>query len=331
MNISAKTPSMLQVNSKFRIGVLMLFFLISINCTSGHKTLPPDVNAYLNEVLELLENKSVNKKNIDWRILCDSVFREAEHATQITETYAAISLAVFMLKDNHSYFRPVTEVTNDTRSDPLPVLTDELTPKDIGYIRLPFCIGTTEQLNSYISTIQYKLKQQVGRSLKGWVVDLRGNFGGNMWPMLLASEPLLGNDTLGYFVDADKNCQSWILKEGRAYINETLVHENLSYEKIDLTNQQVAVLIDGQTASSGEALAIAFKQRNRTKFFGVSTYGVSTGCVSHTLSDGSVINLAESIFADRTLKTYGNKVNPDTETTNPMAEAIRWIYEVSKD
>jgi hypothetical protein len=39
--------------------------------------------------------------------------------------------------------------------------------------------------------------------------------------------------------------------------------------------------------------------RENSKSFGQSTFGVSTGCVSHELSDGSIINLAESIFADR--------------------------------
>src|SRR5690348_5042975 len=35
----------------------------------------------------------------------------------------------------------------------------------------------------------------------GWVVDLRGNVGGNMWPMLAGIGPLLGeNDHLGEFL-----------------------------------------------------------------------------------------------------------------------------------
>ena len=41
---------------------------------------------------------------------------------------------------------------------------------------------------------------------RGWVVDLRDNTGGNMWPMLAAIAALLPDGVLGYFV----------LRDGRA-------------------------------------------------------------------------------------------------------------------
>lgn len=75
----------------------------------------------------------------------------------------------------------------------------------------------------------------------------------------------------------------------------------------------VAVLTDNVTASSGEALAIAFKGRVKTKSFGTKTFGVSTSNRSYTLSDGSRINLTISVFADRNKTKYGHSVYPDVK------------------
>ena len=119
---------------------------------------------------------------------------------KIEDTYPAISYAIKKLNDNHSYFRTITETETNSETEPLPVLTDEITPYDIGYIRIPFCIGTEREYHDYISVIRTKIDEQSQNKLKGWIIDLRGNFGGNMWPMLLAIEPLLGNGTIGYFI-----------------------------------------------------------------------------------------------------------------------------------
>lgn len=331
MNMQIKYITTISNSFMLRLGMYALIILMYINCTPSQKKVPNEVKSYLNEVLNLLEKKSVNRKSINWSIVRDSVFQKAAHANNIKQTYPAVTLAVSMLNDHHSYFRSVTEYENDTNNNPLPILVDELTPKDIGYIRIPFCVGTAEEINTYISVIQYKFKQQANLHVKGWIIDLRGNFGGNMWPMLLALEPLIGNGTLGYFVDADNKHESWKLKNGKAYINDTLIYENLTFEKLDLTSQYVAVITDNQTASSGEAISISFKCRNNTKSFGSPTFGVSTGCVSHQLSDGSIINLAESVFADRKMKTYGTKVHPDVETTDPITQSLNWIYSMNKN
>lgn len=45
--------------------------------------------------------------------------------------------------------------------------------------------------------------------LVGWIVDLRGNGGGNMWPMIAGVGPVLGEGTAGAFVDPDDNVTLW--------------------------------------------------------------------------------------------------------------------------
>jgi carboxyl-terminal processing protease len=305
---------------------------ITFSCTNVN-SIPNDTRKYLQNAIDLIEKKSVNKNRINWAEFHDSVFEKAKNAKTIEDTYPAISFAISKLNDNHSYFRPITEFEESKNEKPLPVLSDETTPEDIGYIRLPFCIGKEDQLDEYISSIQTKINRQSKGNVKGWIIDLRGNFGGNMWPMLLAIEPLIGNGIIGYFVDADNKYKSWKLINGKAFIDDQLVYENKAFENLNLSNQYVAVLTDNETASSGEAVAIALKSRNNSMSFGTSTYGVSTGCVSHLLSDGSTINLAESVFADRNMNKYGFKVIPDIETNenDALINGILWIYKMNEN
>ena len=92
-------------------------------------------------------------------------------------------------------------------------------------------------------------------------------------------------------------------------------------------------MTNSETASSGEAIAVVFKNRMNSKSFGEETYGVSTGCVSHQLSDGSTLNLAESIFADREKNVYGYGIAPDLEIEekNALKKGTDWIYEMNKN
>lgn len=123
-------------------------------------SVPNEVSNYLTETLDLLQENSVNKNKIDWKEFKIDIFKKAENAKTIEDTYSVISYAISKLNDNHSYFRPITESEANLENKPLPVLTDEITPKDIGYIRIPFCIGTENEYNDYISEIRTKIEKQ---------------------------------------------------------------------------------------------------------------------------------------------------------------------------
>lgn len=307
-----------------------VFLLISFISCETQNSIPKEVSEYLTETIYLLEKNSVNKNKIDWKEFKIDLLKKVQNAKNIEDTYPAISYAVKKLDDNHSYFKPITEINSENK--PLPVLSDEITPNDIGYIRIPFCIGTENEYNDYILAVRTKIEEQSQKELKGWIIDLRGNFGGNMWPMLISIEPLIGNGTFGYFVDANNNSKAWKIINGKAYIEDQLIMETKISSKQDLSNHFLAILTDNQTASSGEAMAVALKFRDNSKSFGQPTFGVSTGCVAHKLTDGSIINLAESVFADRKRKKYGSSIVPDFECEENQAvkEGITWIYKMNE-
>jgi C-terminal processing protease CtpA/Prc len=107
-----------------------------------------------------------------------------------------------------------------------------------------------------------------------------------------------------------------------------------------LINAYVAVLTGPRTGSSGEAVTISFKGRARTRSFGSPTAGLSTANATYALPDGSMIVLTTAIEADRTGKTYGQKVDPDeviagpnssaAESDSTAAAAVRWLKQESR-
>lgn len=79
----------------------------------------------------------------------------------------------------------------------------------------------------------------------------------------------------------------------------------------------VAVLVGPTTASSGEAVAIAFRGRSSTRLFGATTRGLTTANRVFPLSDGSLLNLTTAAFVDRLVTPYQNGVTPDELWNGP--------------
>lgn len=310
----------------------ILCFLIVLSfadCNDNtSRNISPIAKNYIDEVISILKNNSINKDKINWKDFTNDIYKKADGSITIENTYPSISYAIEKLNDKHSYFAANIKSTDSSELKPLPVLLDEIVPVNIGYIRLGYCMGSEIQMQSYIDTVFYKIMKQDNKNLKGWIVDLRGNFGGNMWKMLAAIGPILGEGVVGYFFYPNNSFYTWNYKDGKVYDENGIWGSNKPYY-LKSQSPYVAVLTDNVTASSGEAVAIAFKGRKKTKSFGKPTFGVSTSNRSYTLSDGSRINLTECLFADRNKIKYGKSVSPDLncEENKTLQEAINWIQD----
>ncbi|MGX7668859.1 S41 family peptidase [Flavobacterium pedocola] len=311
----------------FHVSFLILLLLL-ISCKPPNTyNISPKAEKYLTEVITLLKRESVNKHTINWDNFRNDVFRVAQNSQTIKDTYPAITYAVAQLKDSHSYFAKAIQEEENSEEKQLPTVEDEKTPAGIGYIRIRFCIGDERQTEQYIKYITDKIHQQNSPQIKGWIIDLRDNFGGNMWAMMVAIGPFLDTGTQGYFIDADNKASEWRFENGKAYADTVMLAENK--QRIDLFGKnRIAVLTNNKTASSGEAMAVLFKGYSSVKIFGTPTFGVSTGCESFSLSDGSRINLATSIFADRNRRKYGASIVPDFPCSEKetLSTAINWLY-----
>ncbi|MET7506377.1 S41 family peptidase [Streptomyces albidoflavus] len=75
----------------------------------------------------------------------------------------------------------------------------------------------------------------------------------------------------------------------------------------------VAVLTGPRTASAGEAVAIAFRERPGTRTFGEPAVGVPTADAPYPLPDGALVVLTTAREADRTGRVHHGPLRPDVE------------------
>jgi len=280
-----------------------------------------------------MENNSINRYEIDWIDFRKEVFNTVPAAQTIIEAYPCIRKALTLLGDNHSFFiTPKGEyiMGNSTITIQIENIETPVIPDDVGYIKVTAYSGQTNDASAlfFANQIQSLIKQQDHSDLKGWIVDLRNNTGGNMWPMLAGIGPILGEGVAGYFINPDGFEASWGLQDGASVSNGIYVVTQLndSY-KLLVQNPKVAVLLNSAVASSGEVIAISFIGRENTKSFGSATSGLSTSNSGFMLSDNANLILTTAYLADRNKKKYGVPINPDVTSSKEtiINDALAWI------
>jgi hypothetical protein len=314
----------------------------------------PDAAGFLDNAIDIMRQHALHSQDIDWDALRTEGFKRAGGAFNPIDTYPAIYWVLVQLRDPGSHIRLPAGLYPDQialmqqaekealNSAPAGSRTAILPPtpftarrlpeghivtvqgKNLGYIVLPRCAAKdNEGLLLYAQDVRRILADLSGLNPRGWIVDLRGNTGGNMWPMLTGIGPILGDGAAGAFVAADGK-MTWFYQDGKTGTRNPAGLETVSLTLTDapvlLTpSAPVAVLVDSSTASSAEAITIAFHGRPDTRFFGTRTAGKSTAVQPFKLDDGAEIYLTTAIDADRTGKPFPDGFTPDQIIQSPAA------------
>lgn len=292
----------------------------------------PSASGYLEEALDIMQNNSLQRYSIDWEALRTTVFEMAQHAQTPAETYGVIRYALYQLGDHHSSFRTAPEfaqIQHAIVSDTPGTRGKSLLGK-LGFVTIPgFQSGEKEEEAKYATLVQQLIRDLDAQNPCGWIVDLRENTGGNMWPMLAGIGPILGEGRAGAFVDADGYQVDWSYNNGQALLGDAVVIQvNGPAYQLKASSPPVAVLTGVNTASAGEAIVVSFRGRPHTRSFGLYTTGLSTGNAGFPMSDDAVIYLTVGVDADRTGQVYGDRIYPDElvddvrKFTYIMGEAI---------
>lgn len=323
----------------------ILFYLVFVlGCSNTNKqTISP--RDYLEEVFKIVEEHSINKHVLDFKEIKKSAYKKLNNIDSIEKCYPIVNSILEELKDNHSRFMTKKQVdkwqstSKNSSAKELISFNCRRINNDIGYINMKgFSSGDSISIRNYADSLQKQIELIDSKSIKGWILDLRENRGGNCWPMLSGIGPLLGNGICGYFIDNNKNKSSWFYQDGESGV-DSLVFASVSYEPYKLINDlnPIAILTGHRTASSGEVIVTAFRSKSNVKSFGQSTGGYSTGNADFTLSDGSIIFLTTTIYADRKQNIFGKEIKPDEiinflydDLEKPidsvMDRAMEWIY-----
>ncbi|MEO0789538.1 MAG: S41 family peptidase [Bacteroidota bacterium] len=320
------------------------FRLTQVETTSENAN--PQVLAFADEIIDTIAENSLFRDSLDIPSLRSRLYQMASGISQTEDLNNAVG-TILRLIDNHSFILSSEQVqawqnqsgaSEDSTSgspSPLPDLRGHMLDKRVAYIRMPgFSSGDSTQLVHFADSLQRLIAELDKPDLAGWVLDLRGNTGGNCWPMLAGIGPILGDGTCGFFDDGE-NQQAWSYDDGSSFAGENKVVSVSREPYIPFTpNPKVAVLIGPRTASSGEVTAIAFANRPNTVLLGNPTGGFTTGNRSFSLSNGSLLFLATSVYADRSGQLYPERIFPNEEvfiygdsmSSEDLIEAARsWI------
>lgn len=273
-----------------------------------------------------MEENSIRKDSIDWSEIRKNSKKRIKGIKTIEQSYPIIEDIIDEIGDNHSFLLTKSlEKKIQEKYRFLPKVESKVIDGDIAYIKIPSFFGEDSLSVRFASLIQNKIKSMDDTLIRGWIVDLRENSGGNMWPMYLGLAPILGEGVSGYFLDSNDNYVEWSHYKNAVYEENNLMLEIPNTYVLKNPNSKTAILIGNITASSGEAIAIAFKGKMNTSFFGEPTYGLTTGNTLFDLTDGAKLFLTTSIFVDKSKNIYGNKIIPDFLTADAKEEAIEWL------
>lgn len=262
--------------------------------------------ARLRKVLSDIQENSI--RSLDWT----SAEWQAYHNKQLqrlpittrSSFYDAVEDALADLQDHHSFLMRQCR-KEDTTSSETP--TDEYREFEytiraehgIGYIKFPINLAVLPVAGNITSTdaILYEswtaafaneLERVASHVTKGWIIDLTGNGGGNMYPMLAALSSFFRDTPLGgFYCNAHNETvrQQILIFDGQAFVlnGEPIA----SYQKrVTLYHNKLplVVLVGPKTASSGEFVALAF-QRQGHIIMGQPTAGLATGNAPVELPD----------------------------------------------
>jgi hypothetical protein len=286
---------------------------------------PRSPEGYLDHALQLIEQNSVYAPTLDWSPIADDARKMSARAKTPRGTYQAIRYAVGTLQDagdKHAAFLEPAEAKQSGPGTPAfeaasPPPSVSMLNSRLGLIRMPPITSAPSSANSrrYASTALTSIRRLDGRRHPcGWVVDLRKNTGGDMFPMLLSVGPIVGEgDLIGfrgrhgfeYFVSYREGG----LSGGGSTFPAPVRVPDLR------PRPAVAVLTGEQTASSGEVVTVAFRGRPETRSFGSPTSGATTAAQWYRLADGAVLRLGVSYYVDRNRVVYKHGVIPDVDAT----------------
>lgn len=285
----------------------------------------------LRAAIDTMRLHSVYRDALHW----DTVYKAAEanmtHTGHATDAYPAIRWIIRQMKDHHSFLMSAKDVKGwqgkDTATKEKPQVMGTCVGKvltgNIGYVRIPWVFtGDSTQIQMVADSIHGIIRQVDVTHPSRWIVDLRGNTGGNCWPMIAGLGALIGNGNYGFFISTT-DTTAWSYRDGVALSGgESVVKVSRPYTVVN-DNPKIAVLIDSNTASSGEIVALSCKGMLNTRFFGMPTGGFTTANASFTMPDSSLLFLASSFEADRTGQVYRGKIAPDVVVTKRPTSAVK--------
>ena len=294
---------------------------------------------YLTAAADTIAKNSLYKDSIEINSIKKTALTIAGPAKTFADCHLAVEYMIEALRpagDHHSFFMSPQEVkgwANTSDESANIQYTSYKIINDYGYINVPpFHGGNKKLMVAYADTLQKALKELDQKNIKGWIIDLRENTGGNMEPMIVGLGPIFTGESLGFLVDVYSKKESWHYRDGTYYWENSPGMSATNPYKLS-SQKPIAVLFGPQTGSSGEIVLISFIGNPNTRTFGQPSWGLTTGNGGFDLKDSARMMIASTMMADRNGKIYRGRIEPDQLIEQNRSEkddqviraAINWL------
>lgn len=296
---------------------------------AGGATPPPHVQQVLARVLAHAESVSLHRGRVEWPATRAEVQRLADTARSIPALAPALRHLLRAMGDEHArvfhggrpiayYFGPRkphlarfdAELSDQIQRASAFPFRAELAARTVGYVRIVgLPMGDNRMMAKQIEDAVCALRAKGARR---WIIDLRYNGGGNLNPMAEGIAAIIGDGDVGGRTGPTAQDEgTWTIERGD-FVNEGYsVH--LPNGCTMPAGSKVAVLTSLYTASSGEALAVMFKGRPNTRFFGSKTLGMITVTDWAQIDDSTAMSISVGYYRDRTGRVYDRFVDVDDD------------------
>jgi len=282
-----------------------VLMLVVAGCTQSAE------QKYVRKALRIMDKDGLFAEGTGWEM----EYNEALHAEPATmeEAYNVVRRALKVAGGKHSFLWTKDQMEERAAEDEETAPTVELLDDGVAVITLPRFSGQNQADNQrYALTVLDALPD----SLSGVVIDLRGNTGGNMYPMIAAVHRFLTDDIILRF-----KSRKFLMPVTKDYVLRMV-----DIEPQAEINCLVAILTDENTASSGEATLLCFRGLGYARSFGAPTAGYASANQPKAMPDGSQLVLTTSCDMARTGEIFcDDPIAPDVETAQALEDALAWL------
>ena len=268
---------------------------------------------YVRKAVKLMDKRGLFAEGAAWEE-AKAAALAARPATK-EEAYEVTRQALTVAGGKHSFICTPEKLQNIAEKDKATAPSVTLLEDRIALITIPQFSGQTQdEQQRYARTVLDALPKT--ETLPGAIIDLRGNTGGNMYPMIAAVHRFLPDDVILKF-------------KGRRFttqVSRSFVLRTVGLEAQPSIDCRVALLTDSLTASSGEALLLCFRGLENVRTFGAPTAGYASANSPYPMPDGSQLVLTQSCDMARTGEVFcDDPIEPDLATDQPLEEALAWL------
>lgn len=290
---------------KLRFLFAVTLVLIAFGCTDPGRS-------YVKKAVKIMDRSGLSATGDEW----EKAKKEALSANPVSmeEAHDVVKKALKVAGGKHSFLKEAEiEIKEKTSEWEMPqVSISDSCGTKIAVVKLPMFSGNSEEGRKYANTVI----EAVPEDIEGVIIDLRGNGGGDMYPMISSVHRFI----------PDGNILRFRSRKRTMWITLDYVLNVAGVKKLTPIGCPVAILTDEGTGSSAEALLLCFRGLEKARVFGSSTAGYASSNRPYKMADGSMLVLTEGCDVARTGEEFcDDPIEPDVNTETPMEDSLIWF------